>query len=33
MKTAIVKPFVDFNKLEELFVVIPKETREVKYDN
>lgn len=33
MKTAIVKPFVDFNKLEELFVVIPKETREIKYDN
>lgn len=33
MKTAIVKPFVDFNKLEELFVVIPRETREVKYDN
>lgn len=33
MKTAIVKPFVDFNKLEELFIVIPKETREVKYDN
>ena len=33
MKTAIVKPYVDFNKLEELFVIIPKETREVKYDN
>jgi rod shape-determining protein MreC len=33
MKTAIVKPYVDFTKLEELFVVIPKETREVKYDN
>ncbi|MGV2644237.1 rod shape-determining protein MreC, partial [Clostridium perfringens] len=33
MKTAIVKPYVDFNKLEELFVVIPKESREVKYDN
>lgn len=33
MKTAIVKPFVDFNWLEELFVVIPKETREIKYDN
>ncbi|MBE6053927.1 MAG: rod shape-determining protein MreC [Clostridium sartagoforme] len=32
MKTAIVKPYVDFNKLEELFVVIPKETREIKYD-
>ena len=33
MKTAIVKPYVDFNKLEELFVIVPKETREVKYDN
>ena len=33
MKTAIVKPYVDFDKLEELFVVIPKETREVKYEN
>ena len=33
MKTAIVKPYVDFNKLEELFVIIPKETREVKYNN
>ena len=33
MKTAIVKPYVDFTKLEELFVVIPKETREVKYEN
>lgn len=25
MKNAVVKPFVDFNKLEELFVVVPKE--------
>ena len=25
MKKAIVKPYVDFNKLEELFVVVPKE--------
>lgn len=31
MKTAIVKPYVDFNKLEELFVIVPKETRDVKY--
>lgn len=31
MKKAIVKPFVDFNKLEELFVVVPKDTREIKY--
>ena len=33
MKTAIVKPYVDFDKLEELFVVIPNETREIKYEN
>lgn len=33
MKSAIVKPYVDFNKLEELFVVVPKETREIKYKN
>ncbi|MGG7056694.1 rod shape-determining protein MreC [Clostridium nigeriense] len=33
MKTAIVKPYVDFDKLEDLFVIIPNETREVKYDN
>lgn len=25
MKRAVVKPYVDFNKLEELFVVVPKE--------
>ncbi len=25
MKKAIVKPYVDFNKLEGLFVVVPKE--------
>lgn len=33
MKTAIVKPYVDFDKLEELFVVIPNETREIKYED
>ncbi|PRR82443.1 rod shape-determining protein MreC [Clostridium vincentii] len=32
MKTAIVKPTVDFNKLEELFIVAPKDTRVIKYD-
>lgn len=32
MKSAIVEPYVDFDKLEELFVVIPSETREIKYD-
>ncbi|SFC31396.1 rod shape-determining protein MreC [Clostridium uliginosum] len=31
MKTAVVKPYVDFNKLEELFIVSPKDTREIKY--
>lgn len=33
MKTAIVKPYVDFSNLEDLFVIIPTETREVKYEN
>ena len=33
MKTAIVKPYVDFDKLEDLFIIIPNETREVKYNN
>ena len=32
MKSAIVKPYVDFNKLEDLFIVCPKDTIEVKYD-
>ena len=35
MKSAIVKPHVDFNKLEELFVIAPKDirdTKEVKYN-
>ena len=32
MKSAIVKPYVDFNKLEELFVIVPSETRDIKYD-
>ena len=32
MKSAIVKPYVDFNKLEDLFIVSPKDTIEVKYD-
>ncbi|MEN8077506.1 rod shape-determining protein MreC [Clostridioides difficile] len=30
MKTATVKPYVDFNKLEELFVVVPKEKIDIK---
>lgn len=32
-KTAIVEPYVDFDRLEDLFVVVPKETREIKYKN
>ena len=32
MKSATVEPYVDFNKLEELFVIVPKDTREVKYN-
>lgn len=31
MKNAIVKPSVDFNKLEGLFIVVPKDKREIKY--
>ena len=31
-KNAVVKPYVDFNKLEELFIVSPKDTREIKYN-
>ncbi len=27
MKSAIVKPFVDFEKLEELFIIVPKDKR------
>lgn len=30
MKTATVKPYVDFTKLEELFVVVPKEKIDIK---
>ena len=32
MKSAVVKPYVDFNKLEELFIVSPKDPREIKYN-
>lgn len=31
MKSAIIKPYVDFNKLEELMIIVPKEGREIKY--
>ncbi|QLY79047.1 rod shape-determining protein MreC [Clostridium intestinale] len=33
MKNAVVQPYVDFNKLESLFVVVPKEKRNIKVDN
>lgn len=32
MKTAIVKPYVDFTNLEELFIVVPQDIREIKYE-
>lgn len=32
MKSAVVKPYVDFDNLEELFIVMPNETRDIKYD-
>ncbi|MEG0238000.1 MAG: rod shape-determining protein MreC [Clostridium sp.] len=32
MKSAVVEPAVDFNKLESLFIVVPKDTRDIKYD-
>lgn len=31
-KQAIVKPSVDFDKLETVLVVVPKDTKEIKYD-
>ena len=31
MKVAIVEPYVDYNKLEELMVIVPKDKREIKY--
>ncbi|KZL93841.1 rod shape-determining protein MreC [Clostridium magnum] len=31
MKNAIIKPYVDFNKLEEVFIVLPKNKIDVKY--
>ena len=32
MKSAVVEPAVDFNKLESLFIVVPKDTRDIKYN-
>lgn len=31
MKNAIIQPYVDFNKLEEVFIVIPKNKIDIKY--
>lgn len=31
LKSALIQPAVDFKRLEEIFVVIPKETRNIKY--
>ncbi len=31
MKVAVVQPFVDFNKLEEIFLVIPQDIRNIQY--
>ncbi|MGH4051039.1 MAG: rod shape-determining protein MreC [Clostridium sp.] len=31
MKSAIIEPYVNFSKIEEVFIVVPKDTSEVKY--
>ncbi|MCM0648962.1 rod shape-determining protein MreC [Clostridium swellfunianum] len=31
MKNAIIEPYVDFNKLDQVLVVVPKDIREIKY--
>ncbi len=31
MKNAVIEPTVNFNKLEELFIVVPKDKRDIKY--
>ena len=31
MKNAVIEPEVNFNKLEELFIVVPKDKRDIKY--
>ncbi len=31
MKNAIIKPYVDLRKIEEVFIVMPKNKEEVKY--
>ena len=30
-KYAILKPYVNFNKLEEVFIIIPKDTSQISY--
>ena len=32
MKNAIIEPYIEFDKLEELFVVIPKDMQDIKYN-
>ena len=32
MKSAVVKPYVDFNKLEELMIIAPKDKRVIEYN-
>ncbi|MFL0267784.1 rod shape-determining protein MreC [Candidatus Clostridium radicumherbarum] len=31
MENAIIKPYVDFNKLQQVLVVVPKDVRDIKY--
>jgi rod shape-determining protein MreC len=31
MKSAIIEPYVNFSRIEEVFIVVPKENREIKY--
>lgn len=33
MKTAVIEPYVDFNKLEEVFVIIPKNKIDINYSD
>lgn len=31
MKSAIIEPYVDFSKIQEVFIVVPEDDREIKY--
>jgi len=31
MKNALIQPYINYNKIEEVFVVVPKDKREIKY--